>query len=251
MRTGVLAALMCLMIGTQAQAEGLRFSDRAWSPDLLDLIEQGPSFLPLDFETGIPVPAEAEADATRAEIARLQDLATHSRTAAAVSRIHLENDPSVGSADLFVQEGLLAAHSAMPATWALIDLVASETRWFILRDKWIHQRPRPSQIDPTLSTVISMPPHASYPSGHSGEAHAAAFALSLANPECADQYLSHAFAVAHRREIAGVHYRSDTLAGIALAGTVITALEDLGLLDTLLMHARAEFATDLPEFSCP
>lgn len=251
MRTGVFAALIFLMIGTQAHAEGLRFDDHAWSPDLLDLLDRGPSFLPLDFDTRIAAPEAAEADATRTEIAHLHDLAHHRRTEAEVARIHLENDPSTGPADLFVQEGLLADQAMMPATWALIDLVAGETRWFILRDKWIHQRARPSQVDPALPTVISIPPHAAYPSGHSGEAHAAAFALSLANPECADQYLAHAFAVAHRREIAGVHYRSDTLAGIALAGTVITALEDLGLLDTLLMHARAEFATYLPEFSCP
>lgn len=250
-RSGVLAALMCLVINAQAQAEGLRFPVQSWSGDLLDLIVRGPSHLPADLETGIAEPDASHSDETGADLALLHELAALGRSEDVVRRIHLENDPDVSPADLFFQEGLLAPRTEMPAAWSLIDLVAAEARWFILRDKWRHQRARPSAVDPTLSTVIDVPPHASYPSGHSGEAHAAAFALSLANPACADQYLAHAFAVAHRREIAGVHYRSDTMAGITVAGTVITALEDLGLIDTLVMHAREEFATNLPDFSCP
>jgi acid phosphatase (class A) len=78
-------------------------------------------------------------------------------------------------------------------------------------------RARPHQVDPQLSTAISVPNHPAYPSGHSTQAHLLAFALDYLRPGYSSALEEFAFQIAYNREVAGLHYRSDSLVGIQLA----------------------------------
>jgi membrane-associated phospholipid phosphatase len=89
--------------------------------------------------------------------------------------------------------------------------------------------PRPSQLCPALLPPIEVPGHASFPSGHSTQAHLMALSMSrVLNglPQWAtmvDDLWTLADRIARNREIAGLHYPSDSLAG-ALIATLIEPL---------------------------
>jgi membrane-associated phospholipid phosphatase len=101
-------------------------------------------------------------------------------------------------------------------------------------------RPRPSQICPALLPPVPVPAHASYPSGHSTEAHLIAaviedvLAYKNGGTQIADvkwqQLITPLYALAARigrnRELAGLHYESDTAAGAKLAQDILPYLKD-------------------------
>ena len=71
-------------------------------------------------------------------------------------------------------------------------------------------------IDSTLTTTIDIPGHPAYPSGHATQATFIAELLSYFDPIHRECYQRMADEIARNREVAGVHYRSDTLAGYQL-----------------------------------
>jgi PAP2 superfamily len=97
-------------------------------------------------------------------------------------------------------------------------------------------RPRPSQIAPGLLPPIAMPGHSSFPSGHATQARLIANCLNhlfvTAGLAAADrqvmgdnlQVLSDR--IARNREIAGLHYPSDTAAGVRLADDLFDVLNN-------------------------
>jgi membrane-associated phospholipid phosphatase len=75
------------------------------------------------------------------------------------------------------------------------------------------QRPRPSQADPSIVTVVPVPTSSSYPSDHAAAAVAAAKVLTYAFPQRADFFASRAEEAIRSRVLAGVEYPSDAAAG--------------------------------------
>jgi hypothetical protein len=100
----------------------------------------------------------------------------------------------------------------------------AEIEAVVLRLKALYNRVRPNQLDPTLTTVIDVPEHPAYPSGHSTQAYAAAFLFTVLAPERQAEFESDALRIAVNREIAGVHYPSDTAAGQLLARQIVDSL---------------------------
>ncbi len=90
--------------------------------------------------------------------------------------------------------------------------------------KLLFDRVRPSFLDTQISLAIPVPEHPAYPSGHSTQAHFFAHHLGMRNPEQYCQYLSDAAQIARNREIAGVHYTSDSEAGRLLAELLFRSL---------------------------
>jgi hypothetical protein len=84
---------------------------------------------------------------------------------------------------------------------------------------------RPHELSPQIQPMIQTPVHASFPSGHSTEAHAVAVVLgSLVNTAGAaaaaaavqrltEQLMRQAARIAINRTVAGVHYPVDSMAG--------------------------------------
>jgi membrane-associated phospholipid phosphatase len=91
-----------------------------------------------------------------------------------------------------------------------------------------------------------VPGHAAYPSGHATQAFLIAHSLAAIFPakskpgiDLALQAL--AARIARNREIAGLHYASDTAAGIELAGAIWRTLKDGNEFKILSAAAKKEW----------
>lgn len=78
-------------------------------------------------------------------------------------------------------------------------------------------RVRPSFLDSALKPSIANPPHPAYPSNHTFQAIVMAQILGKVFPEKSAEFMQDALNIARNREIAGVHYPSDTEASIVMA----------------------------------
>ncbi len=85
-----------------------------------------------------------------------------------------------------------------------------------LYQKQIFDRARPYILDSNVDPIL-YPKHPAYPSGHATQAYFLAELFSLINPSKKEIYFANAKVIAHNREIAGVHYPSDSQAGKELA----------------------------------
>nr|WP_294503970.1 phosphatase PAP2 family protein [uncultured Rhodopila sp.] len=118
---------------------------------------------------------------------------------------------------------LTATPGAYPQTTKLLTVASQIGAFVAMYFKGLYKRPRPSQLCPALLPPIQVPGHASFPSGHSTQAHLMALCLGdVFNglpqfPQVADDLWSLADRLARNREIAGLHYASDSDAGRAVA----------------------------------
>lgn len=85
------------------------------------------------------------------------------------------------------------------------------------------------------------PAHASYPSGHASQAHALAYFYAWLFPYLTDSLMSAAADIARNREVAGLHYPSDSLAGKVLASQVVDQLFLSEDFKALAQAAKAEW----------
>ncbi|MFN8490226.1 MAG: phosphatase PAP2 family protein [Caldilineaceae bacterium] len=99
----------------------------------------------------------------------------------------------------------IAIYDATVATWSA---------------KYTYNRPRPSQVDPTLATLAATPNSPSYPSEHAAAAGAAAAILAYLFPDHAATFAAQAEEAGRTRVMAGVQYPSDVAAGLDLGRTV-------------------------------
>ena len=81
---------------------------------------------------------------------------------------------------------------------------------------------RPWQADPGISTPIGQPPHPSYPSGHTCSSGAAAGVLASLFPARAAELEQLAVEACDSRVYAGIHYRFDAEAGMAIGRQAAT-----------------------------
>jgi len=89
--------------------------------------------------------------------------------------------------------------------------------------KFAHNRPRPSVLDTSLTTVMLNPASPSYPSEHAVTAGAASAILAYLFPEDAQRFNDMAKQAGNAFVMAGVHYPSDVQSGIEL-GRKVAAL---------------------------
>jgi undecaprenyl-diphosphatase len=89
--------------------------------------------------------------------------------------------------------------------------------------KELFGRTRPSDAQAGLESLVAVPDNASFPSGHSATAFAAATAIAVISPRMRPYALAIAAGVALSRIYLRVHYPLDVLAG-ALLGAAIGGL---------------------------
>ncbi|HEY7159906.1 MAG TPA: phosphatase PAP2 family protein [Acidobacteriota bacterium] len=110
-----------------------------------------------------------------------------------------------------------------PAAWVNVAIYDATLVAWKAKDQY--NRRRPSQMDPTLATLVASPGTPSYPCEHTVAAAAAATVLAYFFPEKADSILALAKQAAQSRIYAGVQYPSDVSEGWKLgekvAGKVI------------------------------
>jgi len=110
-----------------------------------------------------------------------------------------------------------------------------------------YQRARPSQLWPELMPPIAVPGHASYPSGHATEAYMIAELLKeIAGatgvvPSTSDIAYRLANRIARNREVLGLHYPSDSDAGLQIATTTFTNFKTCPTVARLITSAQAEW----------
>lgn len=236
--------ITALTAGTAFADNAVRFPDADWSPALLKRIEDGPSILPRDFVTGVVPPSANDSAETRADLDGMLAMQDDERTPDQLSKIFQENrEDHNHPGQIFANNGLLDIKTH-PHTAKLVWTIIKDVDFFILREKRTYERARPTQLEPRLKALIAIPPHASYPSGHAGQNFAVALLLSALDPQNKDAYEELGIAVGHRREIAGVHYPSDSEAGRTLARTVVAALMKEDKLAELIKLSRAEFKSE-------
>ena len=224
-------------------SDDFKYDLNDWHPELLAQLERGPRILPRDMKLEVkPYAANTSAE-TLAEIAALKKFEAEERTPEQIKKMDRENI-TMPLYRVFADEGLYD-FDTHPITNSLLASVDREVMYFILREKKAFQRPRPTQLAPELTTVIPVPRHSAYPSGHGGQAYAFALILSEVDPVNADKYKQMAFDIAHRREIAGVHYPSDGEAGRAIATQVVAAMLEKPEIQERMVLAKKEFEVQL------
>jgi acid phosphatase (class A) len=149
----------------------------------------------------------------------------------------LDQDP--GPPAYFAHMLMLSA-SSHPNTLKLIDMADRVGLMVAMHFKGTFNRARPQQVFPALLPLINSPPHPSFPSGHSLESHMIALALGEVMPEAKPSLIALADRIGKNREIAGVHWRSDTDAGRAIAEEAYLLLRQCSIFKTVLTWAKAE-----------
>ena len=141
-----------------------------------------------------------------------------------------------------------------PATNRIIALASIVATFTVLHYKngvsgsgGYKPRPRPSMICPALSPPVPIPGHAAYPSGHATEAHLIALCLedvlvgSIQLTAMQPDLTALARRIARNREIAGLHYPSDAVAGAQLAVDILPYLQGTAEYTAALALAQLEW----------
>jgi acid phosphatase (class A) len=141
--------------------------------------------------------------------------------------------------------------AARPHTTTLVE-VAMEVGHIVgmyWKDKY--NRARPVQVFPAVMPAIPTPGHPSYPSNHSFQSHLIAHILAtlFEKEDVSNAMKAPLFAMAARigenREIAGVHFPSDTDAGARLAARAFKKIRAVESFQKLCEAARQEWQQNL------
>lgn len=128
---------------------------------------------------------------------------------------------------------LLTASNGYPATTKILNIASFVAGFCAMFYKGLYARPRPSMLCPALLPAVLVPGHASFPSGHSTQAHLMALCMGDVltglpqMPAMQNDLTALADRIARNREIAGVHYPSDSAAGVMLATDINPLLQSL------------------------
>ncbi|MGH1402790.1 MAG: phosphatase PAP2 family protein [Alphaproteobacteria bacterium] len=244
-RTLLLSGFMLLVVMTGASVfaseenvNDIRFPLGKWSPRLIAIVESGPSILSDDTTFDVPAPPANDSDTTKEELAWLAEIAKTERSEYAVERILFENGGRRAH-QMFLEEGLIKAENYKALI--LFEIIDLDHAYFILERKKHFARPRPSQLSKEFELIIPNPAHAAYPSGHASQTWIVALVLSDFDPDNADVYKKWAIDIAHRREIAGVHYPSDSEAGRNFAVDVLEALRKVPAFEKKYQAAKESY----------
>ena len=237
----LVAAVVGWCYYSAAQKDALRFSNtQEWDPDFYEAATSpAPTLGGSAFDAAVPAPPANISEETEIEIAGLYKL-TPERSEVKKAEIELER--SFLDADFHgLTYNELFTDEARPETALLLQKIEPLFKVVVMREKLEHDRVRPSHLDPELSTTIPVPLHPAYPSGHASRAYLIAFILGELQPDRADLYLVDAARIARNREVAGVHYPSDAVAGKMLAEQFFAALKADAELGPLLENAKTEW----------
>jgi membrane-associated phospholipid phosphatase len=115
-------------------------------------------------------------------------------------------------AEPYVRDAKLSQVRAARA-FALLNMAMHDAAVGCWDAKFTSFNPRPSQLDPSIRTVIGLPNFPSYTSGHSTFSAAAAEVLSYLFPNGATYFEAQKEEAAISRLYGGIHYRTDIEVG--------------------------------------
>lgn len=183
--------------------------------------------------SALRVPAPPTAAETRAELRMMHELANQVDDARLAQIKHWDaGAPVYRWMDMLERrteagEPLTAHPHRVYAYVALAMYDATVAAW---QSKYTYNRPRPSDADRTMRTLVDVPRSPSYPSEHSAAASAAATVLAAFFPDKAETYQAMAEEAGLSRVFAGVQFPSDHAAGQELGRQVArTVIERMAL----------------------
>jgi acid phosphatase (class A) len=244
----LLPMLLLLLAGKPAIAEpiddGLRYT--GWTRGTLAFVDQEPYFLSRADLLAIavaPPPANSSAT-TRAELDTLLRLQQQARTRTALRDIRAHREyPGVCAAVLASVHREL---SHAPKTRALLEHVDRDATFAVFNAKRRIERPRPHQLDARIEPAIAVPAHAAYPSGHALQGYLVARVLAAIFPDFRDDLMSAGERIGYERELAGLHYPSDSAASRALGAEIFARLSKSETFQRELAAARSEWRCQGP-----
>jgi membrane-associated phospholipid phosphatase len=160
--------------------------------------------------------------AARFEIEALRAMAVE-RDVAALDQISYWDSGAPGYRwnEIAIAQGLkdgiaIAAYRVL----ALVNVAIYDATVAAWDAKHAYNRPRPSEADPSLTTVVPNPSSPSYPCEHAAAAGAASTVLAYLFPKDAQSFVEKAELAGQSRLLAGVQYPSDVAAGLELGQAV-------------------------------
>ncbi|MCB1123557.1 MAG: phosphatase PAP2 family protein [Verrucomicrobiae bacterium] len=235
-------SIVALSILSFTTSFGGNFPEEAWGAGYLRDVPRAIDYV--DSQTPglvLEPPPEDDSETTASEIERLKRL-SKTRHSKDIILIHKE---SLDPLKRFF-EVLGVSREEVPNLDFLIRHIAEESYLPILYFKHKFSRIRPYHLDTNLITVIDGPPHPSYPSGHATQGFLVASLLADLLPDCDprnERVLELGKEIGIRREIAGVHYPSDTAAGIALAKQLKPLLLEKPAFQKAFKAAKSELSS--------
>src|SRR5688500_1123146 len=137
---------------------------------------------------------------------------------------NVTQSPRSDAAMMQIARDFIVRHRRSDADAARIMFLASAAAFDAIIGcfdaKYFYWYIRPAQADPSIPTVFATPPHPSYPSAHSCVSGAITSVLAAEFPSEAAALATVAQEASLSRLYAGIHYRFDMDAGLALGGAV-------------------------------
>lgn len=239
--TFLFGVLFFLSTADDRERAALTFSaTQSWDENIYNDGAYTPTLVPnADERITLPPPPANLSKETTSELRVLHELEA-ARTDAMIAEIEQERSLGATYFGPYRYRDIIDTE-AHPETNVLIEHARPEFRAVLVRFKEHFDRVRPSYLDPTLTTTIEIPGHPAYPSGHASESMLIALILGDIDPENKNAYIESALRIAHNREIAGVHYPSDSATGQELARQYFSLLKDTNWYKEQLERARGEW----------
>lgn len=181
--------------------------DKAMAAEVLSLKPVYLGTVSLD-DLQLPAPPANSSEQTRAELDYLLAL-QNSRNPEDVRSSLYMSDVRETPSDVGRTIGYWAGPQSLPMTETLFANISRDADYFLWSIKFKYCRPRPYMLDPRIHDLEESRA-ASYPGGHVTYAYIHAYIYQELAPEFTDLFIQRAYAMAHAREIIGVHYPSDS-----------------------------------------
>jgi acid phosphatase (class A) len=170
----------------------------------------------------IPDPPANSSLQTRAELDYLLALQEYRSPEDIRSSLYLSNHFLTPS-DMGQLIGYWVNPEKLLLTDSLFSNIATDANFFLWSLKFKYERVRPYMLEPKIHDLEESRA-ASYPGGHVTYAYIYAYIYEILAPEFTDYFTKDAYAMAHAREIMGVHYPSDSEASRIFARQFVNML---------------------------
>lgn len=214
--------------GTDEKLDRATFTNtQTWNKEFLALTRKRPLFFPAKWQRSfaIPEPPANSSARTNAELDYLMKLVPE--RPAKLARIEKEVEVTNFQFGEY-RYGQLKTDPKFTETGRLLEAAYADMAIAVFYFKERFNRVRPSILGEgqgrKLGTAIEVPSHPAYPSGHATAVHMLAYLLQELDPPNSERYRLDASQIASNREVAGVHYPSDSEAGRLLGRQIADAL---------------------------
>jgi len=170
----------------------------------------------------LPDPPANSSLQTRAELDYLLAL-QHNRTPEDVRSSLYISSVFLTSSDIGRLIGYWFGPEKLPLTDSLFSNIAQDGNYFLWSLKFKYERVRPYSLEPKIHDLEESFA-SSYPGGHVTYAYIYAYIYEELAPEFKDFFTANAYAMAHAREMIGVHYPSDNEAARIFARQFVNLL---------------------------